>query len=177
MITFCSNPPFLETIMSSYTKKVFPSTYLVESSIEFEFETERNLYLDMRDTHLSFKLQLINGKLFDAFRKEKAVHRAKSEDDSDEELQTYFTYVNNLLHSLLSNCEFHFNNTRVYNANGLYPHKAQISNELNMSAVSNKGLLACHGNSFEEYPDALDMHPFRKVVNTKYQSSKQIFSS
>ena len=48
----------------------------------------------------------------------------------------------------------------VYNASGLYPHKAQISNEFNSSAVSNKGILACHGHSFEETPDPFDMHPF-----------------
>ena len=142
--------PVLETIISSYIQEVFPSTSLDESSIEFEFETDRNLYLDMRDTHLSLKLQLFKGRLFEAFKKEKAEHKAKLEEDSDEEPQTYLTYVNNLLHSLFSNCEVYFNNTMVYNANGLYPHKAQISNEFNSSAVSNKGILACHGYSFEE---------------------------
>ena len=43
----------------------------------------------MRDTHFSLKLQLFKGRLFDAFKKE----QAKSEDDSDEESQTYLTYV------------------------------------------------------------------------------------
>ena len=62
----------LETIMSSYIQEVFPSTSLDESSIEFEFETDRNLYLDMRDTHLSLQLQLFKGRLFDAFKKEKS---------------------------------------------------------------------------------------------------------
>ena len=113
----------------------------------------------MRDTHLSLKLQLFKGRLFDAFKKEKAEHKAKSEEDSDEEPQTYLFYVNNLLQSLFSNCEVYFNNTIVYNANGLYPHKSQISNEFNSSAVSNKGVLACLGYSFEEYLDAFDMHP------------------
>ena len=47
----------------------------------------------MRDTHLSLKLQLFKGRLFDAFKKEKADHKAKSEEDSDEEPQTYLTYV------------------------------------------------------------------------------------
>ena len=108
--------------MSSYTQEVFPSTSLDESSIEFEFETDRNLYSDMRDTHISLKLQLFNGRLIDAFKKEKAEHKAKSEEDSDEEPQTYLTYVNNLLHSLFSNCEVYFNCTMVYYANGLYPH-------------------------------------------------------
>ena len=146
--------------MSSYTQEVFPSTSLDESSIEFEFETDRNLYLDMRDTHLSIKLQLFKGRLFDAFKKEKAETKAKSEEDSVEKPHSYLTYVTILLHSLFSNCENYFKITMVYNANGLYPHKAQISNEFNSSAVCNKGILACHGYCFEENPDAFDMYPF-----------------
>ena len=120
----------------------------------------------MRDTHLSLKLQLFKGRLFEAFKKEKAEHKAKSEEDSDDEPQTHLTYVSNLLHSLFSNCEVYFNKTIVYNANGLYPHKAQISNKFNSSAVSNKGIFACHGYSFEEYPDAFDMHPFTDRANS-----------
>ena len=54
----------------------------------------------------------------------------------------------------------------VYNANGLYPQKARISSEFNSSAVSNKGKLACHGYSFEEYSDAFDMHPFTDRANS-----------
>ena len=157
--------PVLETIISSYIPEVIPSTSLDESSIEFEFETNRSLYLDMLDTHLSLKLQLIKGRLFEAFRKEKAEHKAKSEKDSDEESQTYLTYVNNLLHTLFSNWEVYFNNTMVYNANGLYPHKAQISNEFNSSAVKTKGKLACHRYSFEEYPEAFYMYPFTDRAN------------
>ena len=51
--------PVLETIMSSDTREVFPNTSLDESSIEFEFETDRNLYLDVLDTRLSLKLHLL----------------------------------------------------------------------------------------------------------------------
>ena len=116
-------------------------------------------------THLSLKLQLFKGRLFEAFKKEKAEHKAKSEEDSNEEPPTYLSNVNNLLHSLFSNCEVYFINTRVYNANGLYPHKAQISNEFNSSAVSNKGILVYHGYSFEEYPEAFDMYPFTDRAN------------
>ena len=54
----------------------------------------------------------------------------------------------------------------VYNANGLYPRKAQISNEFNSSAVRNKGILACHGYSFKENPDAFDMHPIFDRANS-----------
>ena len=119
----------------------------------------------MRDTHLSLKLQLFKGRLFEAFKKEKAEHKAKSKEDLDEDPQTYLTYVNSLLHSLFSNYEIYFINTMVYNANGLYPHKAQILNEFNSSAVTNKGILACHRYNFEEYPEAFDMYPFTDRAN------------
>ena len=122
--------------------------------------------MDIRDTHFSLKLQLLKGRLFDTFKKEKAEHKAKLEEDLDEEPQTYLTYGNNLLHSLFSNCEFYFNNTMAYNDNGLYPHRAQISNEINSSSVSNKGILACHGYNLEEYPDAFYMHSFTDRANS-----------
>ena len=79
-------------------------TSLDESSIEFEFETDRNLHLDISDTHLSLKLQLFKEKLFDAFKKEKAEPKAKSENDSDEEPESHLTYVNHLLQWLFSHC-------------------------------------------------------------------------
>ena len=31
--------------------------------------------------------------------------------------------------------------------------------------VSNKGILACHGHGFEEYPGAFDMYPFTDRAN------------
>ena len=54
----------------------------------------------------------------------------------------------------------------VYNANGLYANKTQISNEFNWSTVSNKGIFTCHGYSFEDYPDAFDMYPFTDRANS-----------
>ena len=54
----------------------------------------------------------------------------------------------------------------VYSANGLYPHKAQISNKFNSWAVSNERKLACHGHSFVEFPKAFDMHPFTDRKNS-----------
>ena len=104
--------------------------------------------------------------MFEAFKKEKAEHKAKSEEDLEEEAQTYLNYVNIILHSLFSNCEVFSINTMAYNANGLYPHEAQILNKFNSSAVSNKGLLACHGYSFEEHPEAFDMYPFTDRENS-----------
>ena len=48
--------PVLEPNESSQVQEVYPSTSLDESSIEFEFETYRSIYLDMRDIHIQIKL-------------------------------------------------------------------------------------------------------------------------
>ena len=63
--------PVLETNISFYTKEVFFSTSLDESSIEFAFETNLNLYLDMFETHLNLKLQFFQINLCDALKKKK----------------------------------------------------------------------------------------------------------
>ena len=80
--------------------------------------------------------------------------------------QSYLTNVNNLLHSLFSNCEVYFNNTIVYSANRLYLRRAKISNEFNSSAVSHEAILACHGYSFEEHLEAFDMYLFTGRANS-----------
>ena len=89
------------------------------------------------------------------------------EECSDEESKTYLTYVNNLLHSLFSNCEVYFNKTMVYNSNELCSHKAQISVEFNSSAVINKRIIACHGYSSENFSDAfVIVCPFTDRTNS-----------
>ena len=57
----------MELIESSHIQEVYPSTSLDESSIEFEFETGRSIYLDMRHIHLQIKVGLQKGRLFDNF--------------------------------------------------------------------------------------------------------------
>ena len=49
-------------IMSSFTQEVFPSTSLYESRFVFNFETDRNLYFNMLETHHYIKLQLFKAK-------------------------------------------------------------------------------------------------------------------
>ena len=136
--------PVLKPIESSHIQEVCPSTSLDESSIEFEFETYRSIYLDMRDIHLQTKVGLQKGRLFEDFMK-KAEHGKPDVGMTftDDDLQ-YLTHVNNLLHSFFSNCEVYLNNQQVYNSNGIYGHKALISNEFNASTMNNGGILACH---------------------------------
>ena len=157
--------PVLEPIESSHIQEVYPSTSLDESSIEFEFETDRSIYLDMRDIHLQIKVGLQKGRLFyDCMKKQEHGKPDMGMTFTDDDLQ-YLTHVNNLLHSLFSNCEVYLNNQQVYNSNGLYGHKALISNEFNASTMNNEGILACHGCEFEKNPGNYEKSPF--IDNTK----------
>ena len=110
--------PVLEPFESSHVQEVYPSTSLDESSIEFEFETDRSINFDMRDIHLQIKFGLQKGRLFDDFM-EKDEHRKADMGMSftdDVDLQ-YLIHVNKLLHPLLfSNCEVYLNNQLVYNS-------------------------------------------------------------
>ena len=71
----------------------------------------------------------------------------------------YLTRVK-ILHSLFSNCEVYLKNQQVYNSNGLYGHKALISDEFNASTRNNEGILACHGHEFEKEPSDYEKSPF-----------------
>ena len=144
--------PLLEPIESSHVPEVYPSTPLDESSIEFEFETNRSIYLDMRDIHLQIKVGLQKGRLFDDFMKKDELGKADMGISFTDDDLHYLTHVNNLLHSLFSNCEVYLNNQQVYNSIGLYGHKALISNEFNASKRNNEGILACHGYEIEMEP-------------------------
>ena len=56
-------------------------------AVKFQIEKDANIYLDMRDTHLSLKLQLSKNysKECSLLLSKKSEHKGKSEDDSDEE--------------------------------------------------------------------------------------------
>ena len=150
----------LEPIESSHVQEVYPSTSLDESSIEFEFETNRSIYFDMRDIHLQIKVGLQKGRLFDDFMKKDEHGKADMGMSFTDDDLHYLTHVNNLLHSLFSNCKVYLNNQQVYNSNGLYGHKALISNEFNASTRNNEAILACHAYEFEKEPSDFEKSPF-----------------
>ena len=96
------------------------------------------------------KFSKLKGKVFQT---EKSIHKPESEDDSEEKIKFYLTYVNSQLYSLFSNCKNYFEKKIVSNANGLYPHSGQLSNNFNSSALSNKSFHASHGHSFHPFSD------------------------
>ena len=53
--------PVVDDALSSHEQEIYPSTSLDENCIEFEFQTGRNYYVDLRQTYLALKLKLVRG--------------------------------------------------------------------------------------------------------------------
>ena len=61
--------PVVDVVLSSHEQQIYPTTSLDENSIEFEFQTDRNNYTDLRQTYLSLVLKLVKQRGFDSYTK------------------------------------------------------------------------------------------------------------
>ena len=58
----------VDDVLSSHEQGFYPTTSLDENSIEFEFSTDRNVYVDLRQTYLALKIKLVKGRCFDTHK-------------------------------------------------------------------------------------------------------------
>ena len=121
-----------DDVLSSHEQEYYPTTSLDENCIEFEFQLDWNLYVDLRQSFLALKPKVAEGRGYDTYDSEenKKEHKDESvvftepgtDDDEEQEEVARVTYVNNLMHSLFSNVEVYIKNQQIYNSNGLYTH-------------------------------------------------------
>ena len=151
-----------DDILSSHEQESYSTTSLDENCIEFEFQTDGNYYVDLRQSFLAFKLKFVKGRGYDTNnRKEKkkehkdesAVFTETGNDEKEKEKVARFTYVNNILHSTFSNVEVYNKNQQIYNSNGLYAHKSYIWNNFKAAVSECKENLHCEGNDYEQDPE------------------------
>ena len=155
--------PIVDDVLSSQEQEFYPNTSLDENCIEFEFQTDRNCYVDLRQSFLALKLKFVKGSGYDTYesKEKKKEHKDESvvftetgTDDSDEEEEVArVTYVNNIMHSLFSNVELYIDNQQIYNSNGLYAHKSYISNTFKAAISEYKGVLHCEGYDYKQDPE------------------------
>ena len=153
--------PIVDDVLSSHEQEIYPITSLDENCIEFEFQTDRNYYVDLRQSFLALKLKFVKGRGYDTYenKEKKKEHNDESvvftetgTDDGDEEVARV-TYANNIMHSLFSNVEVYINNQQIYNSNGLYAHRSYISNNFKAAISEYKGVLHCEGYDYEQDPE------------------------
>ena len=52
----------VDDVLSSHEQEFYPTTSLDENCIEFEFQTDRNYYVDFRQSFLALKLKFVKGR-------------------------------------------------------------------------------------------------------------------
>ena len=57
--------PIFDDVLSSHEQEIYPTTSLDENCIEFEFQTDRNYYVDLRQTFLALKLKFVKRRGYD----------------------------------------------------------------------------------------------------------------
>ena len=154
--------PVVDDDLSSHEQEIYPTTSLDENCIEFEFQTDRNYYVDFRQTYLALKLKLVRGGGYETYNTKEVKKEHKEEAKAEEEetaeednLVPLVTHANNILHSILPNVEVYVNNQQIYNSNGLYAHKSYISNNFKGAISEYKEVLHCEGHDYEEFPDEI----------------------
>ena len=154
--------PIVDDVLSSHEQEIYLTTSLDENCIECEFQTDRNYYVDLRQSFLALKLKFVKRRCFDTYesKKKKKEHKDESvvftetggEEEEQEEVARV-TYVNNILHSIFSNVEVYIKNQQIYKSNGLYAHKSYISNNFKAAISEYKGVLHCEGYDYEQDPE------------------------
>ena len=102
--------PIVDDVLSSHEQEIYPTTSFDENCIEFEFQTDRNYYVDLRQSFLALKLKFVKGRGYDTYesKEQKKEHKDESvvftetgtDDDEEEEEVARVTYVNNIMHSI-----------------------------------------------------------------------------
>ena len=112
--------PVVDDFLSSHEQKIYPTTSLDENCIEFEFQTDRNFYVDLRQTYLALKLKLVRGRGYETYNSKEVEKEHKEETKADEEETAVeeaqvplVTQVINVLHSFFSNVEVYINNQQI----------------------------------------------------------------
>ena len=165
--------PVVDDVLSSHEQEFYPTTSLDENCIEFEFQKDRNYYVDLRQTFLALKLKLVRGRGYETYNtkevKEEHKEEAKAEEEetAEEEPVPLVTHVNNILHSIFSNVELYINNQQICNSNGLYANKSYISNNFKWAISEYKGVLHCEGYDYEEFPDEIMEAPLSEPFLTR----------
>ena len=59
--------PIVDNVLSLHEQKIYPTTSLDENCIEFEFQTDRKYYVDLRQTYLPLKLKLVRGRGYETY--------------------------------------------------------------------------------------------------------------
>ena len=69
----------VDDVLSSHAEEIYPTASLDEKCIQFEFQTDRNYYVDLRQSYLALKLTLVKGRGYETYNSDKIKKELKEE--------------------------------------------------------------------------------------------------
>ena len=117
--------------------------------MEFEVIGDRTNFIDLQNVYLEVKCRILrpNG--------DKLVYYEGNDVATDSPF-----FVDNLVHSLFSECSITANGIKISSANGNYAQKAFIETEFSQNTEAKDTWLKCQGYSYEEQPDDFTKNSF-----------------
>ena len=64
---FGGKSPVSDDVLSSQEQKVYPNNSLDENCIEYDFQTNWNYYVVLRQTYLALKLKLVLDRVYETY--------------------------------------------------------------------------------------------------------------
>jgi len=99
-------PRVLTPFERGFTEEIFSKTTLNGPTLEFELSGERNIYVDLRNIYLHIKITLLSWK-----------HTDSTWNEITDAAADVACVVNNILHSMFSNCEASLQGVQISTSN------------------------------------------------------------
>ena len=80
--------PVFDDFLSSHEQEIYPTTSFNENCIEFEFQTDRNFYVNFRQSYLAVELKFVKSCGYETYfskkKRKEQEEEAKAEEETDE---------------------------------------------------------------------------------------------
>ena len=78
--------PAVDDVLSSQEQEIYHPTSLDEKCIEFELQTDRHYYVDLRQKYLALKLKLVRGHDYETYNSKEVKKELKEDAETDEKV-------------------------------------------------------------------------------------------
>ena len=151
-----------DDVLSTHEQEIYRFTSTDENCKDFEFQTDRNYYIDLWQCCLGLKLKIVKSSGYETYNSKYVIRKHKEEEKTDQAMEVVegapvplVTRVNNILHSIFPNIEVYINNQQTYNSNRLYAHKSYKSINVKRAFFENKGVSHCECYDYNEFLDEI----------------------
>ena len=69
--------PVVDDVLSSHEQEIYPTTSIDENCIEIKFQTDRNYYVDLRQTYLALQLKFVRGRGYETYNTKEIKKKGK----------------------------------------------------------------------------------------------------